>query len=222
VTSAPPRLSIVGGTTSSTRRGRGTSRAASDAAVSERRAEILSVAADIFARKGYMNTTVREIADASGILAGSLYHHFDSKEAMVDEILSTFLASLVAQYDAVIAAADDPHTTLRNLVHTLFHGLSEHRAAITLTHNDSYYLEQIPRFAYLQDTKVQVEQLWVAELRRGMATGAFRADLDPALVWVFIKGAAWAAVQYVSDGGSESSDAIADTHLDVLLHGIRA
>jgi AcrR family transcriptional regulator len=194
----------------------------SDDTTSERRDEILAVAAEIFARKGYVNATVREIADASGILAGSLYHHFDSKEAMVDEILSTFLARLVGEYDAVIAAGDDPETTLRHLVHTLFRGLTENRAAITLSHNDSYYLQQIPRFAYLQETGVRVEQLWVGVLRRGIDDGVFRADTDPVLVWVFIKGAAWAAVQYLSEGGPTASDTIADTYLEVLLDGVRA
>jgi AcrR family transcriptional regulator len=194
----------------------------SDETTSERRDEILAVAAEIFARKGYVNATVREIADASGILAGSLYHHFDSKEAMVDEILSTFLARLVGEYDAVVAAGDDPETTLRRLVHTLFRGLTENRAAITLSHNDSYYLQQIPRFSYLQETGARVEQLWVGVLRQGIDEGVFRADTDPVLVWVFIKGAAWAAVQYLSEGGRTASDTIADTYLEVLLDGVRA
>lgn len=214
------RLGPVGSTAAAAGRGRDVD--ATEVATSERRAEILAVAAEIFARKGYVNATVREIADACGILAGSLYHHFDSKEAMVDEILSSFLTELVARYEAVIDAGDDPQTTLANLVHVLFEGLTENRAAITLSHNDSYYLRQIPRFAYLEETGRHVERLWVGVLREGIASGAFRADADPALVWVFIKGAAWAAVQYVSDGGSTAGAAIADTHLDVLLDGVRA
>lgn len=189
--------------------------------VSERRAEILTVAAEIFARKGFVNATVREVADASGILAGSLYHHFDSKEAMVDEILSTFLTALVARYEAVIEAGDDPETTLRRLVHTLFTGLSENRSAITLAHNDSYYLQQLPRFAYLEATGDRIEAMWVGVLQRGVDGGTFRADVDLALVWVFIKGATWATVQYLTAGGRTASDAIADTYLEVLLGGIR-
>ena len=55
-----------------------------------RRSELLLIAAELFATKGFKNTTVRDIAEASGILSGSLYHHFDSKESMVDEILRTF------------------------------------------------------------------------------------------------------------------------------------
>ena len=41
---------------------------------------------------------MREIADAAGILSGSLYHHFDSKESIGDEILSGFINEVLADY----------------------------------------------------------------------------------------------------------------------------
>ena len=47
---------------------------------SGRRADVVQLAGELFAEKGYRATTVREIADAAGILSGSLYPHFDSKE----------------------------------------------------------------------------------------------------------------------------------------------
>ena len=45
-----------------------------------RREELLDLAATMFAQRGLRATTVRDIADAAGILSGSLYHHFASKE----------------------------------------------------------------------------------------------------------------------------------------------
>ena len=62
----------------------------------DRRGELLAIAAQLFAERGLRETTVRDIADAAGILSGSLYHHFDSKESMVDEILRGFLDDLFA------------------------------------------------------------------------------------------------------------------------------
>jgi AcrR family transcriptional regulator len=56
-----------------------------------RRDELLELAAEMFAERGLRATTVRDIADAAGILSGSLYHHFSSKEEMVDEALRSFL-----------------------------------------------------------------------------------------------------------------------------------
>ena len=41
----------------------------------------------MFAERGLRATTVRDIADSAGILSGSLYHHFSSKEEMVDDDL---------------------------------------------------------------------------------------------------------------------------------------
>ncbi|MEO6471071.1 MAG: helix-turn-helix domain-containing protein, partial [Aeromicrobium sp.] len=73
-----------------------------------RREELLQIAAELFATKGFKNTTVRDIADAAGILSGSLYHHFDSKESMVDEILSSFQDELFGKYAAIVAGDDDP------------------------------------------------------------------------------------------------------------------
>ncbi len=63
-----------------------------------RRDELLVVASGLFAERGLRTTTVRDIADAADILSGSLYHHFDSKETMVDEILRSFLDSLFESY----------------------------------------------------------------------------------------------------------------------------
>ena len=54
-----------------------------------RRAQILDAAAAVFARSGAA-TSLRDIADACGILPGSLYHHFDSKEAIVVELVQRY------------------------------------------------------------------------------------------------------------------------------------
>ena len=48
---------------------------------------ILRVAAQLFRQQGYSATTLRQIADKAGMKAGSIYYHFDSKTAILDEIL---------------------------------------------------------------------------------------------------------------------------------------
>jgi AcrR family transcriptional regulator len=52
---------------------------------SARRLELLSVAAALFAKKGYSGTSIRDVAEVYGVLSGSLYHHVDSKEALYIE-----------------------------------------------------------------------------------------------------------------------------------------
>jgi AcrR family transcriptional regulator len=55
----------------------------------ERREEILETAASLFASSG-IRTSLKEIADACGILPGSLYHHFDSKDAIIVELVQRY------------------------------------------------------------------------------------------------------------------------------------
>src|SRR3546814_12737482 len=79
-----------------------------EVAAGTRRDELLHIAAKLFAEKGFKNTTVRDIADAAGILSGSLYHHSDSKETMVDELLVRFQTALFDRYDHILASGLDP------------------------------------------------------------------------------------------------------------------
>src|SRR5580658_10164006 len=58
-----------------------------------RREEILQTAGTLFASSG-LRTSLNEIADAAGILPGSLYHHFESKEAILVELVRRYYADL--------------------------------------------------------------------------------------------------------------------------------
>lgn len=90
------------------------------------------------------STRVSEIGDAAGVLSGSLYHHFDSKEAIVDEILSSHLDTLLARYRESVDRGDDPVSTLRALVVAAFSSLHPHRAAITVPQNERNHLAALP------------------------------------------------------------------------------
>src|SRR5688500_16226398 len=114
-----------------------------------RREELLAIAARLFAEKGFRNTTVRDIADEAGILSGSLYHHFDSKESMVDEILSTFQAELFGQYDEILASPDDARTKLERAVRVSFDAIDKHPHEVAIYQNDADYLGGFDRFGYL-------------------------------------------------------------------------
>ena len=187
---------------------------------SERRAEIRAIAAEMFARKGFQNTTVREIAEGSGILSGSLYHHFESKEAILDEVLTDLVSAMVADFAQIAAAGDDPSTTLRNLVRHQFRILVENRAAVTTAINDAYYLRQMPRFSHLAESDAAIAQSWIRTLQAGIDDGSFRADLDPQLLWAFIRGAVWGTVQMEARRSSASTDELADAYLTTLFGGI--
>ena len=71
---------------------------------------ILEAAAALFREKGYAEVSLREIAQAAGMKTGSLYYHFDSKESLVEEILTLgtqgAMAASIEAVEALGPAAD--------------------------------------------------------------------------------------------------------------------
>ena len=187
---------------------------------SSRRDELLATAGRMFAEQGLRSTTVRDIADAAGILSGSLYHHFDSKESMVDEILRGFLDDLFARYRQIAASSKSATETLRGLVIASFESIDAERNAVAIYQDEAKRLSGQERFAYISELNVEFRQLWQSVLQRGVEHGEFRADLDVELVYRFMRDTVWVAVRWYRPGGSMTVDSIADQYLSVVLDGI--
>lgn len=190
------------------------------AANGTRRDELLAIAARLFADKGFKNTTVRDIADAAGILSGSLYHHFDSKESMVDEILRTFQEDLFGQYDDILASDADPLAKLEQAVRVSFEAIDEHHDEVAIFQNDAAYLLTFDRFSYLADRNRQSREVWLTLLRSGIDAGVLRDDLDLELTYRFIRDTVWVAVSWYRPGGRRTHTEIARQYLSILLEGI--
>jgi AcrR family transcriptional regulator len=186
----------------------------------DRRGELLRIAARLFAEKGFPQTTVRDIADAAGILSGSLYHHFDSKESMVDEILSSFQAELFGAYDEILRSDADARTKLERAVAVSFEAIDQHRDEVAIFQNDAAHLGTFERFAYLAERNAQSREVWLTLLHDGVRTGALRADLDVELTYRFIRDTVWVAVAWYRPGGKLTHDVIARQYLSILLDGI--
>lgn len=185
-----------------------------------RRDELLDLAARMFAERGFRATTVRDIADAAGILSGSLYHHFDSKESMVDEILTRFQEELFGRYEEIVAEGKGPRQTLEAVVVASFEAIDRHHAEVAIYQNEAKYLAQFDRFSYLRERNSEFRKLWAGILEDGVRAGAFRKDLDVELVYRFIRDTVWVAVHWYRPGGELSAAEIAKQYLGILLDGI--
>ncbi|MGE4430293.1 MAG: TetR/AcrR family transcriptional regulator [Sphingobium sp.] len=86
---------------------------------SERRRQILEIAAQLFARKGYRGTSIRDIGDKAGVLGGSLYHHIKSKDALFIELHNEALNSASERIVSAMAEQSDPWEKLRVACRTM-------------------------------------------------------------------------------------------------------
>jgi len=181
---------------------------------------VVQIAADLFAQKGFRATTVREIADAAGILSGSLYHHFDSKESIGDEILSSFINDVLADYRAAAASEGSPREVVERIVRSTSRTLVRHRAALAMLQNDWTYFSTQDRFGYLRKALGEIERTWITQFERGKEAGVFRADLDARLTYRLLRDVLWIPSQWGAASGGYSTEQVADAILRLLFDGI--
>ena len=185
----------------------------------DRRERILAVAARLFAERGVTGTTVRMIGDEVGVLSGSLYHHFGSKEEMVDAIVAPYFDDLLSRYETVLRARDRPTDRLRGLVRESFRSIAASPEACEIYRNDYKHLAGLPRFSYVVETTHRVQEIWMRVIRDGVAAGELRADLDPDLFYRFGRDAIWQSGRWYRPDGAHPIDQIADACLSLLLEG---
>ena len=176
-----------------------------------RRDELLRLAAAMFAERGLRATTVRDIADSAGILSGSLYHHFSSKEEMVDEVLRGFLDWLFEP---------NPLERLKGLFMASFEAIATRHAEVVIYQDEAKRLSSQPRFAYVEERNRQQRKMWVDVLTEGIEQGLFRPDVDVDLVYRFIRDTTWVSVRWYQPGGPLTAEQVGQQYLSIVLGGI--
>lgn len=185
----------------------------------DRRELILSSAAEMFARQGIGATTVREIADAVGVLSGSLYHHFASKDAIVDEVLSGYLDAIRERYAEMLDSDMNPADRLRALVLTSLQVAESQPHATAIYQNELHYLRGHPRFEYVQSAATEVQKTWLQVIEAGVADGSFRADIAPRVFYRLIRDAVWLSVRWHHPNGSYPTEQLAADVTSIFLDG---
>jgi TetR/AcrR family transcriptional regulator, cholesterol catabolism regulator len=146
---------------------------------SDRREEVLRVAVDLFAARGYGATGMRDIADAAGVLAGSLYGHFGSKTEILLEAATRFHERLEPRL-CWAAGLDAPGACRVRacLRETLDHAV-RHPAELAILEREWPTIRVEPGFDDVVTRADHAAALTASAFRAGVADGSLRADLDP-------------------------------------------
>ena len=187
-----------------------------------RRDELLDLAATMFAERGLRATTVRDIADSAGILSGSLYHHFKSKEQMVEEVLRDFLDWLFGRYQEIVDTEPNPLDRLKGLFMTSFEAIEDRHAQVVIYQDEAKRLSSLPQFDFVEARNQEQRKLWIDLLNEGVEQGCFRPDIDVDVVYRFIRDTTWVSVRWYQPGGPLTAEEVGRQYLSIVLGGIAA
>lgn len=191
-------------------------------ASSRRRDEILAVAASVFARKGIAGATVRDIADEAGILSGSLYHHFESKDQMVVELLVPQLVEHRDRYVELAASSPDPMVVLERFIEFGVRGVAANPDTARVLHNEAVLFQTVEAFAPLDQRRQEVRRLWVSVVKKGVKAGVFRSGVDPDVAVRAIFDTVYSSARWLPPRGKSTPERVGAQLSRMFLLGLRA
>jgi len=182
---------------------------------------VLDAAAHVFKKRGYAAATVREVAQAAGMLPGSLHYRYPSKEALLLDLMERAIGRVLASGRAAVESARDPVERLRL-------ALRAHLQAL-LSGDDDFYvllydwrsLEGAAMNAMLR-LRGRYEQFWDDLVQDAVRAGWARPGVDIELLRQFGFGAMNWVAQWRQENDPRTPEQIADAFWSYLAFGLLA
>lgn len=177
--------------------------------------QLLGKAAHLFREHGFERTTVRDIGREVGILPGSIFHHFRSKDEILRTVMRESIILNLSRMRAALESAESLEDRLRALIGWELYatnGETGEAWAVLVYEWRSLSAEGQTEILQLRD---EYEQLWLRVLREARDAG--HMSMDPFLMRRLLAGALnWTSTWYRPDGPM-SMEALCDEVLRLVL-----
>jgi TetR/AcrR family fatty acid metabolism transcriptional regulator len=183
---------------------------------------VLAAARRLYARKGYQQTAMVEIARASELAVGTVYQLFPSKEAILRSLLEGRMDELIARVRAAVDGERDVRDQLRRIVETHLTFARENADILRLYLSGwiGYDTRTRQRFGDRIDARYErYVAVLTAVFKRGMESGAL-APRPPRRLAVTLAGLIHAVIRRGLRERRIDFTAEGDALLDILLHGV--
>lgn len=180
--------------------------------------QILEIAVQVFIEQGYDATSVSSLAERLGLSKSALYHHYASKERLLELALNEAMGSLEAVLNEPDAASGSAGERLKYVLRGAVRVLVDKLAYVTLllrVRGNS----DIERAA-LERRRAFDDQI-TALVRAAQAEGTVRSDIGAAVATRLLFGMVNSIVEWYRPGGPEGAGALADDVLTIALDGLR-
>ena len=186
----------------------------------DKREAILKAATEVFARRGYFQSQVADVARAAGVAAGTVYLYFRSKDDLLVSIFERTMKETLAEGEAALAEVADPRERLRRIARLHLERMGRDRdLAVVFQVELRQSTKFMERFSatFLQDYLKLIRE----SIADGQASGTFRPDISATTATKMFFGALdematnWMLSRRKYDPTTE-----ADAVVDLFINGI--
>ncbi len=185
-----------------------------------KRAAILRAATRVFARNGYFNSKVADIARAADVADGTVYLYFKSKEEILHSIFDQNMTEAIAAARKLIQNLKDPREKLRRIAFLHLQRLGGDRdLAIVFQvelRGSTKFMEEFSAAGFAEYLRM-LRQIF----EEGQSAGVFRRELNAKIVSKILFGALdEMATNWIISRRNYQLESMADVVMDVFLSGV--
>lgn len=180
---------------------------------------IIEKAADLIREKGYVATTMRDLATSVGVEAASLYNHIQSKEQILSEICFAIANHYTDQMNEIYPAQIDSISKIRKLLSAHLKMNVEHSALASVMNDEWRHLSQPDNGKFLE-MRHTYEDKFIEIIQQGIKEGSI-APVDPRIaLYTLLSSTRWTQHWYHQNTHYDM-EALKATIMSMILNGIQ-
>jgi len=192
-------------------------------AAKDKHEKILKAAIKVFAKNGFHNSKISQIAKEAGVADGTIYLYFKNKDDILIKVFEEQLEIVIEIFNEKLVGIDNPEDKLRAFIKMHMELMEKHKAlaeviSVELRQSHKFMKEYVPtRFAEYLNIVSHI-------IREGKDKGVFRADVKPGVVKRALFGALDELVLYwvLTPQPKYDVETITEQTTETFLRGIRA
>lgn len=182
--------------------------------------EILRAATDLFSRKGFHATTTQELADAVGLVKGTLYYHIGNKEKLLFRIHQDVTEDGIRRWTEIVARDLPASETLRLMIVEHCRVMATYRDAVAIFSEEMKHLSPVLRRRLIARRDVY-QGLLEATIERGVEKGELSTP-SARLASLTVLGMLNGMYRWFRPGGRLKPDEVGAIFADLVLSGLVA
>jgi AcrR family transcriptional regulator len=190
-----------------------------DSIMAQMKDKIKEVAIDLFYKKSYFGTSIRDIARLSGIKKASIYYHYSNKEDILVDIFKTTMMELDANLERYISGVEDTEERLRMAIvsHVIFHIERQKEVLIADSELRGLTAENYKEIIIMRDN---YEEKFQNIIKQGIEEGIF-SERDFKVVSYGIITMCTAVSIWFNSSGRLSKEEVARIYSEFIFNGLK-
>lgn len=183
----------------------------------KKKESILASSLIIFARDGFYNAKMSDIANHAGIGTGTLYLYFENKEQILKELLVEIWSTVFDELSKINNKTKlTPKQKIRNSAKRIYE-LAKNKSEIARMVLQEYAIWNDPHFDKLKEVMDATRNLLATMIKDGIDSGQFNSNIIPSLAVPFLIGAVWNFIEFSLQNNNLYSDEVLISQIQNLV-----